>query len=114
MRSTNLLILRGHVGQDPKAFGDTCKVSVATTRNWKDNKGERHNETDWVTVTILNKKIAAWVTENVKKGDPIYCECRVRNTSYKKDGETVYTTDVIANLFDSLVPKPEGSDDEDN
>ncbi len=103
MRTTNLFILRGRVGQAPKAFNKAAKVSVATDRAWTDAKGERREETDWVTVTILNEKAAEWALANVSKGDAVYAECRVADGSYKgKDGETVYTTDIIANAFHKL------------
>ena len=105
MRTTNHLFLRGYVGQAPKAFGKTCKVSVATNRSWIDKKGERREETDWVTVTILNERTARFVAENVKKGDPVYAECRVTEGSYKKGDETIYTTDIVANIFDTLIPR---------
>ncbi len=47
MRSTNLFILRGRVGQAPKAFNRAAKINVATDRAWTDAKGERREETDW-------------------------------------------------------------------
>ncbi|GLI95993.1 MAG: single-stranded DNA-binding protein [Hyphomicrobiales bacterium] len=102
MRTTNLFIVRGFVGQAPKAFNKAAKVHIATDRGWTDAKGERHEETDWVTVSILNEKAAAWVIANVAKGDPVYAECRIADGSYKKDGETIYTTDIIANVFHKL------------
>lgn len=103
MRTTNLFILRGHVGQAPKAFGKTAKVNVATDRVWTDSKGERKEETDWVTISLLNEKVAEWVLNHVGKGDAVYAECRIADGSYKdKTGETVYTTDVIANAFHKL------------
>ncbi|MGA0564784.1 single-stranded DNA-binding protein [Ancylobacter sp. VNQ12] len=103
MRTTNLFIVRGHVGQTPKAFNKAAKINVATDRIWTDAKGERHEETDWVTVTILNERVAEWAIANVAKGDAVYAECRVADGSYKgKDGETVYTTDVIASAFHKL------------
>jgi single-strand DNA-binding protein len=101
-----LSFLRGYAGQPPKAVKETYKVAIGTTRSWKDTKGEIINKTDWVTVTILNAKIAKWVMANVKKVDPVYAECRVAEGSYKKAGEKIYTTDIIANMFDSLVHKP--------
>ena len=102
MRTTNLFILRGHVGQAPKAFGKTAKVNVATDRSWTDAKGQQHDETDWVTVSLLNEKMAIWAMANVAKGDPVYAECRVADSSYKKGAETVYTTDIVANVFHKL------------
>ena len=102
MRTTNLFIVRGRVGQAPKAFGRTARINVATDRVWTDAKGLRQEETEWVTISLLNKKIAAWALANVGKGDPVYAECRVADGSYKKNGETVYTTDIVANVFHKL------------
>ena len=102
MRTTNILFLRGRVGQAPKAFGKTAKVSVATDHAWTNAKGERQEETDWVTVTILNERSAAWVLAHVDRGDAVYAECRVAEGSYKRDGEMVYTTDVVASVFHKL------------
>jgi single-strand DNA-binding protein len=105
MRTTNLFILRGYVGAEPKAFdnGKIAKVSVATNRSWKDrNSGELVEKTDWVTCSILNERDAQFVLKNVRKGAPIYAECRVADTSYQKDGKTVYGVEIIANVFDLL------------
>ncbi len=97
MRTMNLFILRGRVGQAPKAFNRAAKISVATDRAWIDGKGERREETDWVTVTILNEKSAEWALTNIAKGDGVYAECRIADGSYKsKEGELIYTTDIIA------------------
>jgi single-strand DNA-binding protein len=105
MRSTNHVILRGHAGREPMAFGDTCKVQVSTTNSWTDKKGERRAEAEWNTVTVLNAATAKWLVANLKKGDAVYIEARVRQGSYEKAGETVYTTDVIASLFDVISRK---------
>ena len=65
---------------------------------------------DGVTLTILDEKIAKWALENLRKGDPIYAECRVAERSYQKDGQTVYTTDIIANIVDRLAPSQQADD----
>jgi single-strand DNA-binding protein len=114
MRTTNLFILRGYVGQEPKAFdnGKIAKVSVATNRSWTDKKSrERIEKTDWVTVTVLNERDAVFVLKNVRKGAPIYAECRVAETSYEKDGKTIYGVDVVANVFDVLSRADSGEDE---
>jgi len=114
MRTTNLFILRGYVGQDPKPFdsGKIAKVSVATDRSWVDKKsGERIEKTDWVPVTILNERDAQFVLKNVRKGAPIYAECRVAETSYEKNGKTVYGFEVTANVFDLLSRTDSGEGD---
>ena len=60
MRSTNLFIVRGHVGADAKGFdgGKVAKFSVATNRIWFDRETrERKEAVDWVTLTILNENM---------------------------------------------------------
>jgi single-strand DNA-binding protein len=107
MRTTNLLILRGYTGGVPKAFGNgrIAKVSVATNRSWIDKTtGDRVEKTDWVTVTILNEQDAKFALANVRKGSPIYAECRVAESSYQKDGRTIYGVDIVAEVFDLLAP----------
>ena len=114
MRSTNLFIVRGYVGADARAFdgGKVAKLSVATNRAWTDrSSGEKKEATDWITLTILNEKTARWAAENIKKGDPIYAECRVAERSYQKDGQTIYTTDIIANVVDRLAPSQQSEDE---
>jgi single-strand DNA-binding protein len=107
MRTTNLLILRGYAGGAPKAFGNgrIAKVSVATNRSWIDKTtGDRVEKTDWVTVTILNEQDAKFALANVRKGSPVYAECRVAESSYQKDGRTIYGVDIVAEVFDLLAP----------
>jgi single-strand DNA-binding protein len=107
IRATNKLFPCGYVGQEPKLFDKVCKASISTARIWTDKKGAAHEETDCVQVTILKAKGTKWFAENVRKGDPVFCEVRVRQNSFKnKDGETIYTTEVIATLFDSLKQQP--------
>jgi len=113
MRSTNLFIVRGYVGADAKGFdgGKVAKFGVGTNRVWNDRQtGEKKEATDWVTLTILNEKVAKWALANIKKGDPIYAECRVAERSYQKDGQTVYTTDIIASVIDRLAPSQQADD----
>ena len=82
-----------------------AKVSVATNRSWIDKTtGDRVEKTDWVTVTILNEQDAKFALANVRKGSPIYAECRVAESSYQKDGRTIYGVDIVAEVFDLLRP----------
>ena len=114
MRSTNLFIVRGYVGADARGFdgGKVAKFSVATNRVWIDRETrERKEAVDWVTLTVLNEKIAKWALENIKKGDPVYAECRVTERSYQKDGQTVYTTDIVVSVIDRLAPSQQADDE---
>jgi single-strand DNA-binding protein len=89
MRSTNLFIVRGYTGADAKPVGKAAKVSIATTRVWYDDKNAKVEKTDWVTVTILNEKAVAFALANVKKGDPVYAECRIADGSYEGSSQNL-------------------------
>lgn len=102
MRSVNRHTVLGHVGNVIPLKG-VLKVNVATNREWQSD-GERKSATDWVQVTVLDKKQAEWIEEHVGEGDLVYVESRVSNSSYDRGGEKVYATDVIAQLF-NLVSK---------
>lgn len=109
MRSINRFTVLGNVGKVTE-LNKAVKVNIATNRRWKDKEGKAVVSTDWVTVTVLDEKQAAWISENVEVGDAVYAEARISNRTYEKDGETVYTTDVIATLFNRFPGA--GSNDE--
>nr|WP_314093530.1 single-stranded DNA-binding protein [uncultured Shinella sp.] len=102
MRSVNRHTILGYVGNVITLNG-VLKVNVASNREWQSD-GERKSATDWVQVTVLDKKQAEWIEENVGQGDLVYIESRSSNSSYQREGEQVYVTDVIAQLF-NLVSK---------
>ena len=104
MRTVNRHTVLGHVGNIIPLKG-VLKVNVATNREWQLD-GERKSATDWVQVTVLDKKQAEWIEEHVGEGDLVYVESRVSNSSYDRAGEKVYATDVIAQLFNLLSKKP--------
>ena len=103
MRSVNRHTLLGHVGHVIPLKG-VLKVNIATNREWQSD-GERKSATDWVQITILDKKQADWIEEHVGEGDLVYVESRVSNSSYDRAGEKVYATDVIAQLFNLVAEK---------
>lgn len=103
MKSINRFTIQGNIGSITP-FDKNTKINIATKRAWADEKGEKKEITEWVQVTILDERQAAWVTENAKVGDVITTEGRIVNNSYKRNSETVYTTDLIASLV-NVFPK---------
>ena len=107
MRSINRLTVLGYVGS-VKTFGKVTKLSIATNRSWTSaSDGERKERTDWVPVTVLDERQAEWIAANITKGDAVYIEARVGETSYDKDGERRYTVDVIADMVNLVKSRPE-------
>ena len=100
MRSVNRLTVLGNVGSIT-VFDNVLKVSVATARTFKQD-GERREKTDWVPITIFEPGMREWVEENVQKGDQVYVEARVSQSSYGEGDNKKYTVDVVASLFNKL------------
>lgn len=100
MRSINRFTVAGNVGSIT-SFNKAVKVSIAADRNWTNDAGKKETRTDWVTVTVFDDQ-AAWIKDNVSKGQPVIAEGRINNSSYEKDGETVYTTDLVATTFNAF------------
>lgn len=103
MRHVNRHTILGHVGNLVE-LKKVLKVNIAANREWQAD-GEKKTATDWVQVTILDRKQAEWITQNVGSGDLVYVESRISNSSYERDGEQVYTTDIIAQLFNLVAKK---------
>jgi single-strand DNA-binding protein len=97
MRTLNRHTLFGHVGNIIQ-LKIVLKANIATNREWQAD-GERKTATDWVQVTVLDRKQAEGVEANVEAGDLVYVESRISNSNYERDGEQVYATDVIAPAF---------------
>jgi single-strand DNA-binding protein len=103
MRHVNRHTILGHVGNLVE-LKNVLKVNIAANREWHAD-GEKKTATDWVQVTILDKKQAEWIKQNVGSGDLAYVESRISNSSYERDGEQVYTTDIIVQLFNLVAKK---------
>jgi single-strand DNA-binding protein len=114
MNSTNHFFIRGHVGRNPAAFKKACKLSVGTNRKYRNANGDRVESTNWVSLSVLTEKTAKWIVANVRQGDYVYAEGYIAEGSYEKDGETVFTTELIVTTFDWMSGKPDtGASGED-
>ena len=99
MKGINKAILIGNIGHTPEVKvtdgGLTiCKLTLATNRQYK---GE--NEVTWHNITAFGKA-GELIGQYTKKGDGLYVEGRISNTSYTgKDGTKKYRSEVIVDNF---------------
>jgi len=56
-------------------------VGLAINRAWKDDQGNKHEETTFVDLVYFGKS-AELLAEYVKKGDPLYCSGRLTLDSW--------------------------------
>ena len=96
----NHVQLIGHVGQDPeiKSFEGNKKLanlSIATKENYKNEKGERVEETQWHRITAWGKT-AEIIEKYVAKGKEIAVEGKLRHRSYDdKNGYKKHVTEIV-------------------
>ena len=96
----NQVQLIGHVGQEPeiKTFeGDKklANLSIATNEVYKNDKGEKVEETQWHRITAWGKT-AELIEKYVTKGKEIAVQGKLTHRSYDdKNGEKKYVTEVI-------------------
>lgn len=100
MKSLNRVLMLGYVGKKPEISytpgGDkVARISLATNTRWKDKDGKQQERTDWHRI-IGWKHIADLVEKFVDKGAPLFVEGAVRQRQWEKDGETRYSTEIVA------------------
>lgn len=101
MAGLNKVMLIGNLGKDPEmrytANGAAVtSFSLAVSRTYQGNDGERKEETEWFDVTTWNKQ-AELVSQFLSKGRKAYVEGRLHTRSYEdKEGIKRYRTEVIA------------------
>ena len=106
----NRVILCGRLCKDPEIrhSGDMAfaKFSLAVDRKVK--KGEE-KKADYINCTAFGKQ-AEFIEKYFHKGDGMNLEGRIQTGSYtNKDGQKVYTTDVIIDSVEFPLGKGNGS-----
>ncbi len=71
------------------------KLRLATTETYLDKNNVRQERTEWHRVTLWGKRGEA-LGKFLAKGDRIFVEGRLQTSSYEKNGEKRYSTDVVA------------------
>ncbi|MEC7910702.1 MAG: single-stranded DNA-binding protein [Pseudomonadota bacterium] len=106
----NKVILVGNLGQDPEvkytAGGDAVTtLSLATSDSWKDkDTGQDQERTEWHRV-VLWRRLAEIAGEYLNKGSKVYVEGQLRTRKWEQEGQTRYTTEIIARELQFLDSK---------
>lgn len=107
--TTNKVILIGNLGDDVKLHNfdeQNCigRFPIATTESYISRTGERITETEWHNITTRNK-LAELCERYLKKGDKVFVEGRIKTRKWDDNGQTRYTTEIVANSIEFLTPK---------
>src|SRR5438067_4294742 len=96
----------GNLGADPEVRSTNngsrvATLSVATSRQWTGQGGDKQEKTDWHRVICWNNKsgngLADVAEKFLKKGDKVYVEGRIEYRTWEdREKQTRYTTEIIA------------------
>jgi single-strand DNA-binding protein len=97
----NRVMLFGNLGADPElrvtpGGQSVLKLRLATTESYVDKSGTRQERTDWHSITVWGKRGEA-LSKFLAKGSSLFVEGRIQTSSYEKNGEKRYRTDIVAN-----------------
>ena len=97
----------GRLGKDPEIRylpnGDAvASFSIACGWKGKDKEG-----TEWIPVTVFGK-LAEICGEYLTKGSQVFIQGRFKTDKYEKNGETKYSTKIVADRMQMLGGRPTG------
>lgn len=106
----NRVTLMGQLGADPEyrvtqSGSGVLNIRLATNESYLDKDKVRRERTDWHTVVVFGGR-GEGLAKILAKGMTIVVEGRLQTSSYEKDGEKRYKTEVVAN---NVVLPPRGS-----
>lgn len=98
----NRVQLIGNVGSEPEirtleTGKKVAHLTIATNDYYKNDKGEKVQQTEWHRITAWGK-VAEIIEKYVVKGKEIAVEGKLTHRSYDdKNGEKRYVTEVVVN-----------------
>jgi single-strand DNA-binding protein len=107
MAGINKVIIIGRLGRDPEirytqGGQPVCNLNVATSRQWLNKQtNQKEEETEWHRVVVWGKT-AEHCNNYLAKGREVYVEGRLKTSSYDKDGQKHYSTDIVAEVVQFL------------
>ena len=96
----NKVLLLGNLGADPElrviASGQSVlKMRLATSEHYLDKNNTRQERTEWHDVSLWGKRGEA-LSKFLKTGDRVFIEGRIQTSTYEKNGEKRYRTEIVA------------------
>lgn len=111
----NRVELIGNVGQDPNyrtldSGAEVTKLSIATTKYWKDKEGTQQSETAWHPVTLWSHQ-AKFAKDYIQKGDLVRVEGELKYDKYqdKKYPDVTHYSHEVVGLKINLLSKSKNS-----
>ncbi|PPD10210.1 MAG: single-stranded DNA-binding protein [Methylocystis sp.] len=103
----------GRIGK-VREVGQTTRVSICANYGYKDRNGETKDKPYWNEITIWSESARKYVRDYAKPGDLVVARGTLKQGSFEKDGEKVYTVDLNCDDFSILASaKTDKSDTDD-
>jgi single-strand DNA-binding protein len=100
----NRVTILGNLGADAElrvtSGGQAIlKMRVAVTESYKDRNDQQKERTEWVSCSLWGKRGES-LAKFLSKGSRVYVEGRLQTSSYDKNGEKRYVTEVnVSNVI---------------
>ncbi len=95
----NTVLLFGNLGSDPElrqtTNGAVLKLSLATSHGWLDKEKQKQEKTTWHRVTVFGPR-GEGLAKILQKGSKLLVKGRIETSTYEKDGQKRYSTEIIA------------------
>jgi single-strand DNA-binding protein len=100
MDGVNKVMILGNLGADPELRMNpggiaVLKLRVATNESWIDKDKNKHEKVEWHRVTLFGRR-AEGLAKFARKGMKVFVEGRNETSTYEKDGQKHYSTEIIA------------------
>ncbi|ALR23202.1 MULTISPECIES: single-stranded DNA-binding protein [Sphingomonadaceae] len=103
MRNLAKFEIIGRVGSI-QANGNVTHLKLAA--NYRRKEGDNWtDDTYWNRVTVFGEGTRKYISDKLNVGDLVRAAGRMRDTSYEKDGQTIYATDRVVDEFGILASK---------
>jgi single-strand DNA-binding protein len=110
----NRVTLFGTLGRDPElkqaGAASVLRLNLATNERRKDKDGNWSDHTEWHSVVVWGKRADA-LAKLLSKGSQVLVDGQLRTTSWEKDGQKRYKTEISATDVE-LVRKQRGGAEE--
>ena len=104
MKNFSEFQILGRVGKT-KTFQGKVNVTICANYSGKDKDGQARDNPHWNEVSVFSEAARAYITEYCKPGDLVLARGRVKQNSFERDGQTIYSVDIVCDEFSILASK---------
>ena len=112
MKTFSEFQILGRIGK-VREIGQTTRVSICANYAFKDRNGETKDKPYWNEITIWSESARKYIRDYAKPGDLAVARGTLKQGSFEKEGEKVYTVDLNCDDFSILASKKADTSGED-